>query len=140
MILSTQFLTLEYFPTNSSVDTKYGIKPIRIAGSTNNSSQLQSSGIGDNSKYKAIEHNDKLYEKNRAAAAAKRYRAKFKNQYNDLKSKNANLESENERLKSELRAVKAILLAHRDCSVSRAMAIGTLYANKTYFELFEFVV
>lgn len=67
---------------------------------------------------------DTNYEKNRAAAAAKRYRIKFKNEHNNLKRKNAQLELENERLRSELRAVKTILLAHHDCSVTRAMTLG----------------
>lgn len=77
-----------------------------------------------NDKSKKQLANDRVYEKNRAAAAAKRYRLKFKNEHNNLKRKNSQLEADNDRLRSELRAVKTILLAHQDCSVTRAMAMG----------------
>lgn len=77
----------------------------------------------DTSKTHQLQTN-RVYEKNRAAAAAKRYRLKFKNEHNNLKRKNSQLEADNERLMSELRAVKTILLAHQDCSVTRAMAMG----------------
>lgn len=34
------------------------------------------------------------------------------------------LEEENGRLQAEVRQLKSLLLAHQDCSVSRAMAMG----------------
>lgn len=38
--------------------------------------------------------------------------------------KNKELEEENKRLKAELTKLKTFMLAHQDCSVTRAMAQG----------------
>lgn len=45
----------------------------------------------------------------------------------EMKQKNQLLEEENERLKAEVSQLKTILLAHQDCSVSKAMTLGKLY-------------
>lgn len=115
-------------PDWSIAGTKNELKPAeksspqKSLGATDQQKKMTNSDGRDKNSVQ----NDKLYEKNRAAAAAKRYRIKFKNEHNNLKRKNAHLETENERLRSELRAVKTILLAHQDCSITRTMAMGKL--------------
>lgn len=87
-------------------------------------SRLNTHTVATTHKTKSASQVDKNFEKKRAAAAAKRYRVKFKNEHNNLKRKNMQLELENKRLQAELRALKTILLTHQDCSVSKAMRIG----------------
>lgn len=65
---------------------------------------------------------DKVFERNRAAA--QRYRNKLKNMHNEIQQQNTDLMTENKRLKAELKALKILLLAHQDCSVSRSLALG----------------
>lgn len=109
--------SIKSLATVSSKDLSLEKLPVKSSTHTNPSAAATD-------KTKSASQTEKNYEKNRAAAAAKRYRAKFKNEHNNLKRKNTQLEAENERLQTELRALKTILLAHQDCSVSKAMRMG----------------
>lgn len=42
----------------------------------------------------------------------------------ETKEKNIKLEEENRKLKTELSQLQAIMLAHQNCSVTKAMALG----------------
>lgn len=69
-------------------------------------------------KHSSAKGSSDLFERNRAAA--QRYRVKVKKTQNWLRQRNAELEAENEKLKAELNSIKLILVAHQDCSVTRA--------------------
>lgn len=68
---------------------------------------------------KKDQSNEELFERKREAA--KRYRIKLKRSQNELNQKNVKLQAENAKLKEELKAARTLLLAHQDCSVSRAL-------------------
>lgn len=74
----------------------------------------------------------KYFERNREAA--KRYRNKIKSWHTNVKQRNIELEIENARMKVELEQMKAFLLAHQDCSVSRAMAQGIYQIYQIYLD------
>lgn len=54
------------------------------------------------------------------------YRNKLKLWHNETKQRNIKLEEENSKLKAEVRQLKSLLLAHQDCSVTKAMALGKI--------------
>lgn len=63
------------------------------------------------------------------------YRNKLKLWHNETKQRNIKLEEENNKLRVEVRQLKSLLLAHQDCSVSKAMALGI--DSCEYYAIFQ---
>ncbi|KAJ6644536.1 Chymotrypsin-1 [Pseudolycoriella hygida] len=76
------------------------------------------------SKRESSDKDDDKLKVSRNRAAAKRYRNKLKLWHFETKQRNIKLEEENNKLRAEVRQLKSLLLAHQDCPVTKAMALG----------------
>lgn len=63
-------------------------------------------------------------------------RNKLKLWHHETKQRNIKLEEENGKLRAEVRQLKSLLLAHQDCSVSKAMALGAFIVKSYFFPIF----
>lgn len=59
--------------------------------------------------------------------------------HHETKQRNIKLEEENAKLRAEVRQLKSLLLAHQDCSVTKAMALGIVELYKFFFNIFIFL-
>lgn len=55
--------------------------------------------------------------------------------HHETKQRNIKLEDENGKLRAEVRQLKSLLLAHQDCSVSKAMALGRVELKFCFFNI-----